>query len=136
MAYVLSKRSLGNLEGVHPDLVKVAKRAIEITNQDFVIIAGVRTAAEQNALYQQGRTKSGNIVTYRDGYKKKSNHQPKSDGYGHAIDVVPYPVDWNDSTKFHRIADAMKSAANELGVKIEWGGDWKGSWDTPHFELA
>lgn len=134
MGYRLGKRSKANLEGVHPDMVKVIKKAIEITNQDFTVIWGVRTAKQQNDLYQKGRTKGGSIVTYKDGYRKKSNHQVKSDGYGHAVDLVPYPVDWNDWTKFERINDAVQAAANSLGVDVVWGGDWKMR-DGAHWEL-
>ena len=132
--YKLSQRSLDNLDGVHPDLVKVVKRAIQTTKQDFLVTAGLRTTAEQQALYAQGRTKPGSIVTKADGVKNKSNHQAKSDGYGHAVDLVPYPVDWNDVSKFKAIANAMLLAASELRVKIEWGGLWKFT-DYPHFEL-
>lgn len=135
MRYVLGTRSKKNLEGVHPDMVAVVKEAIRITNQDFTVIWGVRTAEQQNELYQKGRTKPGNIVTYKDGYRKKSNHQAKSDGYGHAVDLVPYPIDWNDWTKFELINDAMQEAGRSLGVKVIWGGNWKFR-DAAHFELG
>ena len=135
MTYKLGTRSRENLKGVHPDLVKVVERAIEITTQDFTVIEGVRTAERQKELYAQGRTTKGPIVTYTDGVKKKSNHQPKADGKGHAVDIVPYPVDWNSSVKFDNIANAMKLAACQLEIPIVWGGDWK-MLDKPHFELA
>lgn len=135
MTYKLGKRSLDNLKGVHPDLVKVVESAIELTAQDFTVIEGVRTAARQKELYAQGRTKPGNIVTYVDGTKKKSNHQVKADGMGHAVDIVPWPVDWNSSEKFRNIANAMKLAACQLGIEMQWGGEWK-MIDMPHFELS
>ena len=134
MAYVLGTRSKDNLKGVHPDLVKVVERAITLTTQDFTVIEGVRTTKRQQELYAQGRTKPGSKVTNADGVKNKSNHQAKADGYGHAVDIVPYPVDWNTTSKFRDIADAMKQAAKDLGVKLEWGGDWKFT-DMPHFEV-
>lgn len=134
MAYVLGTRSKDNLKGVHPDLVKVVERAITLTTQDFTVIEGVRTTKRQQELYAQGRTKPGSKVTNADGVKNKSNHQAKADGYGHAVDIVPYPVDWNTTSKFRAIADAMKQAAKDLGVKLEWGGDWKFT-DMPHFEV-
>ena len=136
MTYKLGTRSKNNLKGVHPDLVKVVEKAIGLTTQDFTVIEGVRTTKRQQELYAQGRTAPGNIVTNVDGVKKKSNHQVKADRYGHAVDIVPYPVDWDSISKFDNIAVAMKLAACELGVDIVWGGDWENFRDYPHFELA
>ena len=141
MSYSLSQRSLKNLEGVHPNLVAVVKRAIEITEQDFVVIEGVRTQARQDELWAQGRTKPGPIVTWT---KDASSHGIGKDGYGHAVDICPFPVDWNDLSKFDAIYVAMMAAAQELGVRLRYGGDWdmdgklreKGEMDSPHFELA
>lgn len=141
MSYSLSQRSLKNLEGVHPNLVAVVKRAIEITEQDFVVIEGVRTQARQDELWAQGRTKPGPIVTWT---KDASSHGIGKDGYGHAVDICPYPVDWNDISKFDAIYVAMMAAAQELGVRLRYGGDWdmdgklreRGETDSPHFELA
>lgn len=135
---VLGKGSLKALEGVHPDLVKVMQAAIKETPVDFTITDGVRTTAQQKALYAKGRTAKGSIVTNADGVIKKSNHQPKSDGYGHAVDLYPYidgKIDFNDTKSLEIIAAHIKATAKCLGVKIGWGGDWKGAWDKPHFEL-
>ena len=125
--FKFSQKSLEKLNGVHPDLVRVIKRALELSPVDFSITQGVRTQAEQNALYEQGRTKPGPIVTWT----KKSKHIE-----GLAVDVVPHPVDWDDLNKFKQIANAVKLAACELGVNIIWGGDWIKNKDYPHFELA
>ncbi len=132
MPYGLSARSLKALEGVHPDLVRVVKRAISITPQDFLVLEGVRTPERQRELYAQGRTKPGKKVTWT----LNSNHFKKADGYGHAVDLCPFPVDWNDHKKFDAIAKAMKDAAKAEGVPIAWGGDWRRKPDSPHFELA
>lgn len=140
MAYKLSPRSLQRLEGVHPDLVRIVKRAIEITRQDFSVLEGVRTPERQAELYAQGRSKPGQIVTWT----MTSNHFKQADGYGHAVDLVPYPLDWSDLNAFDAIAMAMFDAADELGLKVRWGADWdqdgnireKGESDSPHFELA
>lgn len=131
--YSFSKRTLDNLVGVHPDLVKVFTRAIQITKQDFMITEGVRSQERQRELYAQGRTKPGKMVTWT----LNSNHfKSAKTGYGHAVDVAPYPVDWNSEAKFVAIADAVKQAARELGVRIEWGGDWSAkNRDLPHFQL-
>ena len=140
MTYRLSQKSLQKLSGVHPKLQSVVKRAIQLTNQDFMVLEGVRTPERQKELYAQGRTKPGAKVTWT----LTSNHfvNPKT-GYGHAVDLVPWPVDWNDLKKFDEISQAMFSAAKELGVELRWGADWdrngkpreRGESDSPHFEL-
>jgi peptidoglycan L-alanyl-D-glutamate endopeptidase CwlK len=139
MTYELGPQSRARLQGVHPDLVKVVERAIELTDQDFMVLEGVRTPARQRELYAQGRTKPGLKVTWT----LNSNHfiNPKT-GFGHAVDLVPFPVDWSH-TKLDVVSKAMFAAAGELGVPIRWGADWdrdgkpreKGETDSPHFEL-
>ena len=119
MAYKLGTRSLQNLSGVHPDLVAVVKRAIQITEQDFTVIEGVRNIERQRELYRKGASKTLN-----------SRHLT-----GHAVDMVPWPVDWNDLKRFEVVSEAMKAAAEELNIPIVWGGDWKSFYDGPHFEL-
>lgn len=139
MTCALGAKSLANLEGVHPDLARVVKRAIQITDQDFMVLEGVRTLKRQKELYAQGRTKPGPKVTWT----LNSRHIPKADGLGHAVDLVPYPVDWNTASKFTAIAKAMLVAADDLNIPIRWGGNWdgddrpgeKGESDGPHFEL-
>lgn len=140
MTYALGQRSLARLEGVHPKLVAVVKRAIEITAQDFMVLEGVRTPERQKLLYAQGRTKPGKVVTWT----LTSNHfVNKSTGFGHAVDLVPFPVDWNDLKKFDEVQRAMFQAADELDTPIRWGADWdrdgkpreRGESDSPHFEL-
>ena len=118
MSYALGQRSMQNLSGVHPDLIAVVKRAIQITEQDFSVIEGVRNINRQRQLVAKGASKTMN-----------SRHLT-----GHAVDLAPYPVNW-DWEYFHPIADAMKKAAEELDVPIVWGGDWKSFPDGPHFEL-
>ena len=122
--------------------------AITDSPYDFKITAGARTAQDQNALYQLGRTRAGNKVTNADGYKNKSNHQIKADGYGYAVDIFvcgKYDEQGNyikyntqegyDNRKLKAVADHIKSIAKEKNIRVEWGGDWKGGWDSPHFEL-
>ena len=139
--YKLGQRSLDNLKGVHPNLVKVITEGIKTSPVDFTITEGLRTTKEQQQLYAQGRTASGNIVTNADGVKKKSNHQAKEDGYGHAIDLYPFfegsvQVHHKDTIKKLKIiATHLKSIAKNLGINIIWGGDWKTLYDPPHFEL-
>lgn len=144
--YKLGSKSIKKLSGVHPDLVKVVKEAITTSEVDFGVVFGVRTAAEQHELYLKGRTKPGSIVTYKDGYKNKSNHQPKEDGYGYSVDLAVWTgvtYDWNDIPKYRLVAKAMLDAAKKLGIKIRWGADWDMDGSTSderfldwgHFEL-
>ena len=140
MPYKLGPASRKKLEGLHPNLIAVVTRAIEVTTQDFTVLCGVRTLAEQKELYAQGRTKPGQIVTWT----LKSRHLPAADGLGRAVDLAPYPIDWNNLSKFDAIAKAMFDASKELGIPIRWGADWdqdgiareRGETDSPHFELA
>lgn len=134
----LGTKSKQRLIGVHPDLVKVIEKAIINSPIDFTITSGVRTTKEQQALYAQGRNKPGSIVTKADGVKNKSNHQAKADGFGHAVDFVPYvngKVDWNTEKYFKVIAEHILDVAESLGVNLEWGGTWAFR-DLPHVQLA
>ena len=134
MGFELGKTSLARLQGVDETLVNVVKRAIEISEVDFTVMEGVRTLERQRELYAQGRTAPGKIVTWT----MKSRHIE-----GKAVDLVPYPLDWNDLEKFNKIKDAMFQAARELDVNLRWGADWdgdgkyreKGEYDSPHFEI-
>ena len=119
MGYKLGTRSLQNLSGVHPDLVAGVKLAISITEQDFTVIEGIRNINRQRELYKAGKSTTMN-----------SRHIT-----GHAVDMVPWPIDWNDLERFEVVAEAMKTAAEELDIPIVWGGDWKSFYDAPHFEL-
>ena len=122
MSFKLGKRSLSNLEGVHPDLVKVVNRAIELTQVDFTVIEGLRTKERQAQLLKEKKTTTSN-----------SRHLT-----GHAVDLAA----WVDNTVswewkyYYQIADAMKKAASELNISIDWGGDWKKFKDGPHFQLT
>ena len=126
MTYALGKRSLERLVGVHPDLVRVVKRAIELTDHDFSVIEGLRTIETQRAYVAKGASKTMN-----------SRHLT-----GHAVDLYPVgrPTPWD---KCPVVAAAMLAAAVELDVAIRWGGDWNMNgdsrdekfYDGPHFEL-
>ena len=107
-----SNKSKQLLKGVHPNLIKVMERAIEITEQDFSIICGVRTLETQRNLVKQGKSKT-----------MKSKHLVQVDGYSHAVDVVPYPIDWN-LENFYPIAEAVRKASKELNINVRWGGAW------------
>ena len=108
--FVLGERSLKNLEGVHPDLVAVVKRAIQISRTDFTVIEGVRTKERQKELVYKGVSKTMN-----------SRHIT-----GHAVDIVPVKdgiIGWRIDD-YYPLAEAMATAADELGVRVRWGGAW------------
>ena len=122
MGYKLGMRSKHRLKGVHPDLVAVVKRAIEISSVDFTVLEGIRTVSRQRELVAKGASTTMN-----------SRHLT-----GHAVDLgawVDGTVRW-DWPLYHKIADAMKQAAQEKGIDLEWGGDWKSFPDGPHFQLS
>lgn len=112
MSFKLSKRSLDRLNNVHPDLVRVVKKAIELSTTDFSVTEGERTLAQQQANVKKGVSQTMN-----------SKHLAQEDGYVHAVDLVPYPVNWGLNA-FYPIALAMQQAAEVLSVKIRWGGCW------------
>lgn len=119
--FVLGEKSLKQLEGLHPDLVKVVKRAIELTEIDFRVGEGLRTIDRQKQLFKAKATSTMN-----------SRHLT-----GHAVDLIALidgKVHW-DWPLYHQLAAAMKTAAKELNVALEWGGDWKSFPDGPHFQL-
>jgi peptidoglycan L-alanyl-D-glutamate endopeptidase CwlK len=110
MAFKLSTRSKDRLIGVDPTLVKVVRRAIELTEVDFGVTQGLRTEEEQRLLVAKGASKT-----------MKSKHLT-----GDAVDLAAYlgsRLSW-EITLYDDIADAMKLAAIEYGVKIRWGAAW------------
>lgn len=126
--FKLSSRSKEKLKGVNSELIRVVLRAIEITTVDFAVVQGVRTQAEQDALYEQGRTKPGPIVTWT----RNSKHIG-----GNAVDLAAFvngSISWSPQY-YDDIALAMKQAARELGVKIGWGPDLGIKGDLGHYEL-
>lgn len=149
MSYYFGTSSLQKLDGIHPQLVKFMHDLIEISPYDFRITQGIRTAKEQNKLYQKGRTLPGPKVTNVDGYRKKSNHQVKSDGLGYAVDIavlvyklvrdkngrVVRELNWN--VKYYK---EIYDIANKYGLLvkygIEWGGNcWRNFTDPPHWQI-
>lgn len=111
MSIVLGARSLSRLEGVHPDLVRVVKKAAAMSDLDFTVLEGLRTTARQKELMAQGATKTMN-----------SRHLT-----GHAVDLAPMiggTVRW-DWPLYHRLAEVMRAASSAEKVPIRWGGTWK-----------
>jgi peptidoglycan LD-endopeptidase CwlK len=128
VSYVLSKRSLSRLEGVHPDLVRVVKRAIQLTAVDFMVTEGTRTKEKQEQLIRAGASLT-----------MHSRHLPTANQcrLACAVDLaamVDGEVRW-DWPLYPALNEAMQKAGKELGVPIEWGGGWRTLKDGPHFQL-
>jgi peptidoglycan L-alanyl-D-glutamate endopeptidase CwlK len=119
--FLLSHRSRANLFGVHPDLVRVINRAIEISAVEFIITQGLRTAEQEEEAVASGHSET-----------MHSRHL-----HGMAVDVaaiVGGAASW-DWPHYMKIADAFLQAGAELNVAIVWGGSWKTLKDGCHFEL-
>lgn len=128
-----------NLATCDPRLQRLFAEVIK--HFDCTVVEGHRPVARQQALYAQGRTKPGAIVTQLDGVNKKGMHNylPSK-----AVDVVPFPVNWNDTERMTYFAGFVKGIAAQLGLKVRWGGDWDQDThvtdehfrDLPHFEVV
>jgi len=103
------KRSKQRLEGVDDRLVKVLNKAVEYF--DITIIEGLRSQERQNQLVEEGKSKT-----------KFGKHVQ-----GKAVDIAPYPVDFNARDDFHYLGGFILAIAMSMGVKIRWGGDWNAS---------
>lgn len=126
MSIILSEKSLTKLSGAHPDLQKVIKRAAALSSIDFTILEVQRTLARQKELVAKGASKTMN-----------SRHLPGADGKSRAVDIAPLDggqVSWAWPLYF-KLAPIIKQAAKDVGVPIEWGGDWKTFKDGPHWQL-
>ncbi len=117
-----SKLSLERLATCHPLLQDVARAAIK--RVDFLVACGRRGEQEQNEAFARGFSK----LKFPN---SKHNKTPSL-----AMDLVPWPVDWNDVKRFEALAKIVKEEAAKLGVAISWGGDWKKFRDRPHYELS
>ena len=118
-----SARSKRNMKGLHPDLIAVLNTALQRTPLDFVVTEGLRTEARQRELVASGASKTMN-----------SRHLT-----GHAFDVAMIMDQGGITWQFGAYRDAakvFKDAAQELGVDLEWGGDWRSFKDGPHFQLS
>lgn len=160
MTIILGSRSLTRLASCHPDIQRVVKRAAAnaSADEDFTVLEGVRTREQMMVNYGKGRTAAqcvakGVEASYAQPKAAKvtwlnnpfaSAHAKQADGYSHAVDLVPWPIDWNDLARFDRMAELVLAAAKQEGVGLRWGADWdadgkpreRGEGDSPHFELS
>lgn len=126
MSIPFSPRSLERLSHAHPDLRKVFMRAAVISDLDFTILEVLRGLDRQKQLVASGASTT-----------MKSRHLAGKDGFSHAVDAAPMlngAVSW-DWPLYHRLAKIIKQAAIDVGVPIEWGGDWRTFKDGPHWQL-
>lgn len=115
MTYALGPKSLAELQGVHPALTLVVRAAIVMSKQDFSVHDGLRTTAEQKEYVRRGVSKTMN-----------SMHMKQPDGFGHAVDLVPFingQLRWEWKPIFV-IAAAVREAAVKQGLDLIWGGVW------------
>ena len=119
------KRSRKRLKGVDSKLVNVLNEVCKYF--DITVIEGLRSQERQNELVAQGKSKT-----------KFGKHVA-----GKAVDIAPYPIDWNDRERFTYFAGYVIGIAYQMGLKIRWGGDWDMDTqvkdnnfdDLPHFEI-
>lgn len=124
------KTSQKRLETLHPYLQLICNEVLKV--QDCTIIYGMRTQEEQRRLVETGFSKT-----------MHSKHLKQPDGYAHAVDILPYPVNWNNYRQIIYFAGIVKGIAHEKGINIRWGGDWNRNndpsdetfFDGAHFEL-
>lgn len=109
---------------------------------DIIVIEGHRSVAVQQEYYKKGRFGNpGPIVTQIDGVKKKGKHNYDP---AKAVDVAPYPINWNDREQFVYMAGLILGIAHVYGINLRWGGDWDEDHnlieekfrDLPHFEVV
>ena len=116
-----SKQSLDRLATCHPDLQRLMHAVIR--RVDITILCGHRGETEQNAAF-------ANHTSQLKWPKGKHNKLPSL-----AVDIAPYPVDWNNVQRFKDVAEIVKQEATDLDIDIEWGGDWHSIVDLPHWQL-
>ena len=106
------RKSRERLKGVDARLVNVLNELIKI--MDVTIIEGVRSAERQEELLKKGATKV-----------KYSKHME-----GKAVDLAPYPIDWNNRDGFYYMGGMIRGIAHQMGLKVRFGGDWDSDGDT------
>ena len=138
--YTFGERSNEELQGVHPKLVDLCRSVLATGIMDFSVIDGLRTVEEQRKLVARGVSKT-----------MRSYHLPQDDGYSHAVDLAPYPLDWEkvrkgdwrEISRFGVLNGIIQAKAQILGLTVTWGGDWDRDGqtldhsfsDAPHWQI-
>lgn len=128
--YKFGKKSLEKLQTCHPDIQKICNELIKM--MDVTVLEGVRSQERQAELVAQGKSKTMN-----------SKHLKQADGFSHAVDLAPYPIDWEDGKRFMYMQGMIRGIAQQMGIEIRSGVDWDSDGqvkdhsfsDGPHFEL-
>jgi len=110
--YKFGRRSRERLKGVDVRLVNVLNELIKM--MDVTIIEGLRSAERQKELLAKGATKV-----------KYSKHME-----GKAVDLAPYPIDWENRDGFYYMGGMIRGIAKQMGINIRFGGDWDSDGDT------
>ena len=105
----LGRRSKSRLEGVDHRLIMVLEEVVKFF--DITVIEGKRSQARQDELVKQGKSKT-----------KFGKHVK-----GLAVDIAPYPIDWDSRDDFHYLGGFVLGVAAKMGINIRWGGDWSSS---------
>ena len=105
------RKSQSRLARVHPKLTRIMEELVK--DYDITIIYGARTVEEQRQLVAEGLSKT-----------MDSKHIPREDGYAYAVDVAPYPIDWEYKEPYYYMWGRIEEIAKRRGVKLRWGGDW------------
>lgn len=124
------KTSRARLVACHPDLRRVLEKAIE-RGPDFAVLCGHRDKEAQERAVAEGLSQTPWPTS-------RHNALPSL-----AVDIAPYPIDWEDWNRFRVLAGYVLGVADALGVRLRWGGDWDRDYseaderfrDLPHFEL-
>ncbi len=121
MSYKFSKRSIKNLETCSGSIQDLLNEAIKY--YDFTVLCGFRDKKAQNDAYEKGYS------------KLRFPHSRHNKYPSNAVDVVPYPIDWDDTKRFLELNRIIMKCADELDIKIDWGFNLWG-WDMPHYQLS
>ena len=132
MSYAFGSRSRRHLDTLHPALRAVLEDAMQLQLMDFAVICGHRGEDAQNEAFATGAS------------KKRWPESIHNASPSKAVDVAPYPIDWNDSLAFARLYGIIEACAVQRGVRLRWGGDWDSDgesndqsfMDIGHFEVA
>jgi hypothetical protein len=116
-----SKRSLEQLSTCDQRLQDLFTEVLQ--EMDCTIIEGHRGKEKQDRMVEEGKSKTK-------WPRSKHNTLPSK-----AVDVMPYPIDWNDMERLQEFASIVKKTAKRMNIKIKWGGDFESFFDGPHWEL-
>ncbi len=127
--FKFSKKSSERLNNrlVHPLIKKLMNEAIKNSPLDFTIVETVRTLEQQKINISKGVSKTIKS-RHISGFNKSKLCE--------AIDIAPYPIDWKNIKRFIELSCHIKKTAQKLGIKVEYGGDWKNFKDYPHYQLG